>query len=160
MNEDELVLGVDVRLAEGEQLLRACAAQEWGKDKLPVTGVDGVQEVAGFVRRNPATLPASPDGLESGIRRINSGPERGVGFDPMLTQRVSKDRGEAGNGAIDRRFGQSAREQRSLDVMNVLASDLGDRAVLATRQMGIDIRLDPRAMSRHRPWIAPNSGGP
>jgi hypothetical protein len=42
MNEDELVVGVDVRFAEGEQLLRADATEEWGKDEIPVARVDGV----------------------------------------------------------------------------------------------------------------------
>jgi hypothetical protein len=113
-----------------------------------------------FRRRNPTTLLPSPDGLEAGVRRINSGTKRGVGFDAMLAQRVAENRREAGNGAIDRRFRQPARQQRSLDVMNVLASDLGNRLILATGQIGVHVRLDPRAMSGHGPWIAPNSSGP
>ena len=130
MDENEFVVGIDVRLPEGEQLLRASAAQEWGEDKSPVARFDGIQKPTSFVRWNPSTLPRSPDRPEAGVRRINSGTERGVGLDPMLTERIAEDRGEAGNGAIDRPFREAARQQRSLDVMNVLASDLGDRPVL------------------------------
>jgi hypothetical protein len=44
--------------------------------------------------------------------------------------------------------------------MNVFASDLGNRAALATGEIGVDIRLDPRAMGAHSPRIAPNPGRP
>jgi hypothetical protein len=67
MDEDEFVVGVDVRLAEGEQLLRTGAAKEWGEHEIPVASVDGIQEPTGFIWRNPATLLPSPHRLKPGV---------------------------------------------------------------------------------------------
>jgi hypothetical protein len=110
-----------------------------------------------FIRRNPTTLLPSPDGLQAGVRRINSGTKRGVGFDAMLAQRVAENRREARNGAIDRRFRQPARQQRSLDVMNVLASNLGNRLILATGQIGIDVWISSVARSSTQALRSPSS---
>jgi hypothetical protein len=110
-----------------------------------------------FIRRNPTTLLPSPDGLQAGVRRINSGTKRGVGFDAMLAQRVAENRREARNGAIDRRFRQPARQQRSLDVMNVLASPLGNRLILATGQIGIDVWISSVARSSTQALRSPSS---
>ena len=78
MDEDQLALGVDVLLAQREQLLRADPREKRREDQRPVARLDGVEQTAGFLWRHPATLLALACRLQASVGRIDAGGSAGL----------------------------------------------------------------------------------
>ena len=98
--------------AQREQLFGPDAREERREDERPVAGRDGVEQLAGFLGRDPAALGALARRLQPGVGRVDACAQRRVDLDAVLAQRVAEDRGEAADRAVDRRLRQAAREQR------------------------------------------------
>ena len=77
VHEDQFALGVDVLLAQGEQLLGSDPGEERREDQRPVARVDSVEQPAGFLGRDPAPLLALARGLQAECRpdrRVHGAP--------------------------------------------------------------------------------------
>jgi hypothetical protein len=109
MHEDQRAFGVDVLLAQREQLLRPDPAEKRGENQCPVPRLDSVEQPARFLGRDPTALLARSHRLQASIGRVDPCAERGVHLDPMLTQRVAEDGREAADRPVDGGLRQAAR---------------------------------------------------
>ena len=98
--------------------------------------------------------------LQPGVGGIDACAQRGIDLDAVLAQRVAQHRGEAADRPVDRRLRQAEVEQRGVDVVQVLARDLVQRAIRATGQVRVDVLGDAVLVGLHGARVAPDARRP